>query len=92
MGVINATKLLAEDLGDWAARPDLACLTADVDPEVFFPEKGARTSNAKAICYQCPALVECRAWALDQNPYGLYGVWGGLNRDDRLAHAGKRRR
>ncbi len=64
-------------------RPDWrhAALCTQVDPELFFPELGARQEAAKAVCARCPAQGECRAWALAHRE--PYGVWGGLNPEDR---------
>lgn len=40
-----------------------------------------RIARAKAVCQTCPALMACRAHALDtQEPYG---IWGGLSEDER---------
>jgi WhiB family transcriptional regulator, redox-sensing transcriptional regulator len=59
------------------------------DPMLFFGpnrfepkrERLQREAAAKAVCAGCPALVECRAYALAQEE--LYGVWGGLGEADR---------
>ena len=60
----------------------------DADPETFFSpeaERGARRrareAAAKSYCQRCPVLQECRAHALVvREPYG---VWGGLNIEER---------
>ncbi len=59
-----------------------------VDPETFFSpdaERGPRRRNreaaAKALCAVCPVIEACRAHALKvREPYG---VWGGLNINER---------
>lgn len=38
--------------------------------------------EARAICYACPVMVECREYAMD-NP-SLSGTWGGLTEQDRI--------
>jgi WhiB family redox-sensing transcriptional regulator len=59
-----------------------------VDPETFFspdaergPRRRAREAAAKALCAVCPVVQECLAHALQvREPYG---VWGGLNMNER---------
>jgi WhiB family redox-sensing transcriptional regulator len=74
------------ELWDWQFEG--ACRTAE--PGIFFHpegERGAarrrRAEAAKAICFSCPVLVQCRAHALQvREPYG---VWGGLTEEERAA-------
>jgi WhiB family transcriptional regulator, redox-sensing transcriptional regulator len=40
-----------------------------------------RESQAKALCRECPAILACRQYALDQGE--VYGVWGGLGEQER---------
>lgn len=56
-------------------------LCAQVDGDLFFPDKGESTREAKAICRQCPVRAECLLWALDNAE--PYGIWGGLSERDR---------
>ncbi|OZD68101.1 WhiB family transcriptional regulator [Rhodococcus sp. 05-340-1] len=59
---------------------------------VFFPPEGLRGPTlryseqaAKAVCSLCPALTECRRYAIDvQEPHG---IWGGLTPAERSALA-----
>ena len=44
--------------------------------------RAVRESQARAVCAQCPALVECRDWARDQREYGF---WGGESEEERAA-------
>lgn len=47
------------------------------------PETRARReSRARAICEQCPVMVQCRAWAREHREYGF---WGGESEEDRAA-------
>jgi len=55
-------------------------LCAQTDSEVFFPEKGGSTREAKAICAKCPAIAACRAFAIEHHELG---VWGGLSEQQR---------
>lgn len=61
----------------WMA--DAKCLNAD--PDVFFPEKGGSTREAKRVCGECPVRRECLAYALDNDE--RWGVWGGLAERER---------
>ena len=63
---------------------DNHALCAEVDPEVWFPEEGGNSKyktpaadHAKQLCKACPALAECREYALRYT--GLYGIWGALD-------------
>lgn len=72
----------ATDL-DW--QDDALC--AQSDPEVFFPEKGGSTREAKTICARCVASDDCLQYALDNDE--RFGVWGGLSeRERRRLHRG----
>jgi WhiB family redox-sensing transcriptional regulator len=59
---------------DWRTRA--RCLGAD--PELFFPERGASTRVAKAICGTCPVQTECLAYGTDPETYPSHGIWGGM--------------
>jgi WhiB family redox-sensing transcriptional regulator len=73
-----------------AALPDARCRGAD--SELFFGPPGIegrterleREAAAKALCRECPVLLECRAYALTH--VELYGVWGGLGEQERRTH------
>jgi len=54
---------------------------AQVDPELWFPEKGGSTRQAKALCARCPVHPECLAYALVHDE--RFGVWGGASERDR---------
>lgn len=51
------------------------------DPRVFFPERGADLSRAKAICRACDVQAECLAYALNNGE--THGVWGGMSERQR---------
>ena len=59
---------------------DLAnCL--GVDPDLFFPERGASTREAKEVCRGCVVREDCLEYALKiKEPHG---IWGGLNEAER---------
>lgn len=59
-------------------------LCRTVDPELWFPEKGASTGSyysARDICAQCPVRRECLESALDNNEQ--FGIWGGFSPNER---------
>ena len=65
-------------LGEWTK--NALCLQAD--PETFFPPKGNPGTKAKQICAGCPVRGECLAYAIDADEE--FGIWGGMNRAERL--------
>ncbi len=56
-------------------------LCAQTDPEVFFPEKGGSTREAKKICLGCEVRNECLEHALQKDE--RFGIWGGLSERER---------
>jgi WhiB family redox-sensing transcriptional regulator len=60
-----------------------SALCAQVDPELFFPEKGQPSAPAKAICSRCPVTALClRTFG----PLVADGVVGGLTAQERRQH------
>ena len=62
-----------------------ACCTPAVDPELFFPVSDSGSAAppiaaAKAVCTQCPVMGDCLAWALREEPVG---IWGGTTPEER---------
>ena len=47
-----------------------------VDPDLFFPARGASTREAKKVCQGCVVRQACLEYALDNNEN--FGIWGGL--------------
>lgn len=66
-----------QDGGVWQEQ----ALCAQVDPEVFFPEKGGSVREAKTTCMRCPVRPECLDAALARRE--LWGIWGGLSERER---------
>jgi WhiB family redox-sensing transcriptional regulator len=72
---------------DW--RPKAAC--NGLDPDMFFAsedlenrqERRDREAAAKTVCARCTVVEECLDYALAAGE--RYGVWGGLNADERRA-------
>jgi WhiB family redox-sensing transcriptional regulator len=57
-----------------------SALCAQVDPELFFPEKGQPSPPAKAVCAACPVTALCLATF---GPLVDHGVVGGLTAQER---------
>lgn len=56
-------------------------LCAEVDPIIFFPERGDKTEDAKKICKVCDVRSKCLAYSLTNNE--RFGIWGGHTEHDR---------
>ena len=52
-----------------------------MDPEFFFPEKGA-IAAPKKICANCPVQLDCLDYAVENRIE--FGVWGGVSQRQRL--------
>ena len=52
-----------------------------VDPDLFFPERGASTREAKAVCKGCEVRDDCLEYALAHGE--KFGIWGGLSERER---------
>lgn len=62
---------------EWVER----ALCAEVDPELFYPERGGSVAPAISICRACPVRAECLAYAMERDD--LWGVWGGVSEQGR---------
>ena len=65
-------------------RDEAAC--RERDTELFFPlgssgESLSQAARAKALCAVCPVSHECLIFAVTTNQE--YGVWGGLDEEER---------
>lgn len=52
-----------------------------VDPDLFFPERGASTREAKEVCRGCGVREECLEYALESGE--KIGIWGGMSERER---------
>src|SRR6266568_643815 len=59
----------------------LAAACQFVDAEIFFPERGGSTREAKMVCASCPVQADCLADALAHQD--RFGIWGGLSEHER---------
>lgn len=72
------SKLLeATNSPEWKAQAN--CL--GVDPDLFFPERGASTREAKEVCRGCVVREDCLEYALSNGE--KFGIWGGLSERER---------
>jgi WhiB family transcriptional regulator, redox-sensing transcriptional regulator len=85
LGVSRQLAGLAAGGGDWRDR----ALCAEVDPELFFPDKGESSRPAKRVCAACEVRAECLQQALDRGE--RFGVWGGLSERERRVLERERR-
>lgn len=67
------------DIGDRGWQSQANCL--GVDPDLFFPERGASTREAKTVCRACVVRSECLEYALINGE--KFGIWGGLSERER---------
>lgn len=79
----------------WGWQDAAACRGEDIG--LFFgpdgerqPEREVREQKAKAICARCPVRTECLEYALSRPE--KYGVWGGMNEDERASERRRRMR
>lgn len=66
-----------KDPNRWQTRAN--CL--GVDPDLFFPERGASTREAKSVCAGCEVKADCLEYALTNGE--KFGIWGGLSERER---------
>ena len=80
-GVLPHVRLFesASDPGDHGWQDHANCL--GVDPDLFFPERGASTREAKEVCRGCVVREECLEFALQNGE--KFGIWGGLSERER---------
>lgn len=64
-------------------------LCAEVDPAIFFPERGEPAAPAKRVCMICPVRAQCLEYALENRI--LHGVFGGMSEHERRDVARQRR-
>jgi WhiB family redox-sensing transcriptional regulator len=53
----------------------------EVDPEIFFPERGGSSRAARAVCNQCHVRAQCLRYALANREQ--FGIWGGTSERER---------
>ncbi|HKX75309.1 MAG TPA: WhiB family transcriptional regulator [Acidimicrobiia bacterium] len=66
-------------IGELAWQDYANCRGADAD--LFFPERGASTRKAKAICNACEVKDQCLDYAIVNGE--KFGIWGGMSERER---------
>ena len=75
--------VLAEAAADTKRRWSRHALCAAADPDIFFPPGDSLASEARAICARCPVRPSCLAYAVTAGE--PFGIWGGLDPEERRA-------
>ncbi len=75
--LVSADTTPAPEVRTWQERAN--CL--GVDPDLFFPERGASTREAKGVCNGCEVRLDCLEYALINGE--KFGIWGGLSERER---------
>lgn len=73
-------KALLQEIAEdrvWAQRAN--CM--GVDPELFFPQRGSSTREAKQVCRGCVVQEDCLEYAIANGE--KFGIWGGLSERER---------
>lgn len=76
---MNSTLVEALAIGQLSWQDYANCRGADAD--LFFPERGASTRKAKAICTACEVKDECLDFAIVNGE--KFGIWGGMSERER---------
>ena len=74
-----SSRIEASEGDDRAWQDQAHCL--GVDPDLFFPERGASTREAKDVCRGCEVRQQCLEYALANGE--KFGIWGGLSERER---------
>lgn len=54
---------------------------SEVDPEIFFPERGGSSKAARSVCNGCSVRTQCLEYALNNKEQ--FGIWGGTSERER---------
>ena len=69
--------LIGEGERTWHSRAN--CM--GVDPDLFFPERGSSTREAKEVCRGCVVRDDCLEFAIANGE--KFGIWGGISERER---------
>jgi len=69
--------LVGDDKTGWQAQAN--CM--GVDPDLFFPERGGSTREAKEVCRDCVVREDCLEYALANGE--KFGICGGMSERER---------
>lgn len=72
---------------DFSWKKEANCL--GIDPDLFFPERGVSSAQAKNVCLRCVVKEECLEYALQNGE--KFGIWGGMSERERRVLRRERR-
>ncbi|MHB8506550.1 MAG: WhiB family transcriptional regulator [Acidimicrobiales bacterium] len=75
----SLTALVVAEAADRSWQRRANCM--GVDPDLFFPERGASTREAKEVCRGCVVREDCLEYAIVHSE--KFGIWGGLSERER---------
>ena len=81
MSVQTFMQIVHQVDGDESGRWQESANCLGVDPDLFFPERGASTREAKGVCKGCEVRGDCLEYALAHGE--KFGIWGGLSERER---------
>src|ERR1700732_1043227 len=76
-GPVSIQALLGETEPGWKSRAN--CM--GVAPDLFFPERGSSTREAKEVCRGCIVREDCLEFAIANGE--KFGIWGGMSERER---------
>ena len=78
VGAVDIQALMGgSETSGWQARAN--CM--GVDPDLFFPERGSSTREAKEVCRGCVVRTDCLEFAIANGE--KFGIWGGMSERER---------
>ena len=80
-GELLSSQLLDQATADTKREWGAQALCTASDPEIFFPPSDSPATEARQICAQCPVRGRCLAYAVAADE--RFGIWGGLNPQER---------
>lgn len=75
--LVDAQQTATKPPRGWVSRANCR----GIDPDLFFPERGASTRDAKEVCRGCRVREDCLVFALATGQ--KFGIWGGLSERER---------
>jgi WhiB family redox-sensing transcriptional regulator len=76
---VDLAEMLAVEEEDKSWQRQANCM--GVDPDLFFPDRGASTREAKEVCRGCVVREDCLEYAIVHSE--KFGIWGGLSERER---------
>ena len=79
--------LTIEEGTDFSWKQDANCL--GINPDLFYPERGVSSAQAKSVCRGCTVKEQCLEYALQNGE--KFGIWGGMSERGRRVLRRERR-